>query len=610
MQSLMPARGKTGKTLGRYRHLLGYIRNYRAGWLLLAAVTLLNIPFALLQPWPMKVLVDNVLGSEPLSASLAWALSFLPGTGSAAGLLAWVAASGLFVFIINSLSDVILTFGWLRVGQQMVYDLARDLFANVARRSMVFHTRNSVGDLMSRITNDSWCVNGVTDTLLLKPMNILLTTLSMIVVMARIDGRLTLLSLVVAPFMAGSSFVLGHPVRSAARASREIAGRMQSHVQQTLSGIPVVQAFAQEEREHQRFLEFAGAAVRAEQRSTVVSNIYNLGSGLLVTLGTALILWVGARHVLAGALTVGTLLVFLAYLASLNGQFRALTDIWRSLQQTGASVERVMELIETPQDVPEARGAVALPAVSGRVIIENVTFGYESERPSLRNVSVEANPGETIAVVGPTGAGKSTLVSLIPRFVDPWEGRVLIDGRDLREVRIQSVRSQVAVVLQEPFLFPMTIAENIALGKPSASAEEIENAARMANAHRFIERLPEGYQSKIGERGAGLSGGERQRLSIARALLKNAPILILDEPTSALDAETEALLLEALERLMRGRTTFIVAHRLSTIRNANRIVVMKDGQVAETGSHARLIERKGGLYANLYALQFGAAAHG
>ena len=605
---MQPVTRARSKTFERYRHLLRYVRPYRAGWLLLAGVTLLNIPFALLQPWPMKLLVDNVLGSAPMPASLARALSFLPGAGSPAGLLGWVAASGLLVFVINSLSDVVLTFGWLRVGQRMVYDLARDLFTDIQRRSMVFHTRNSVGDLMSRITYDSWCVNSITDTLLLKPLSALFAVVSMLVVMARIDGQLTLLSVVIAPFMAGSSFLLGHPVRSAARASREIAGRMQSHVQQTLSGIPVVQAFAQEEREHQRFLEFAGAAVRAEQRNTVVTNIYNLGSGLLVTLGNALILWVGARHVLAGALTVGTLLVFLAYLASLNGQFRALTDVWRSLQHMDASVERVMELIEMPHDVPDVRGAVALPSVQGRVVIENVTFGYEADRPSLRNVSVEANPGETIAVVGATGAGKSTLVSLIPRFVDPWEGRVVIDGRDVRDVRIQSLRSQVAVVLQESFLFPMTIAENIAFGKPAASAEEIENAARMANAHRFIERLPEGYQTKIGERGATLSGGERQRLSIARALLKNAPILILDEPTSALDAETEALLLEALERLMRGRTTFIVAHRLSTIRNANRIVVMKDGCVAETGSHARLIERKNGLYANLYALQFGAAA--
>jgi ATP-binding cassette subfamily B protein len=602
---------RAGQTFERYGVLLRYAKNYWRGWLLLAVVTLLNVPFALLQPWPMELLVDNVLASVPLSPKVADAIAFLPGTRSAQGLLGWIVIFGLVVFAVNSASEAILTFSWVRVGQRMVYDFARDLFARVQRRSMIFHTRNSVGDLMSRITYDCWCVNTITDMLLLKPLNVLLTLISMIIVMARMDSTLTLLSLAVAPFMAGSSFLLGQPVRSAARASREIAGQMQSHVQQTLSGIPVVQAFAQEEREQQRFLEYAGAAVRAEQRTAVFTNLYNLGSGLLVTLGTALILWLGAQHVLSGVLTVGSLLVFLSYLASLHGQFRMLTEIYRSLQQTNASLERVMNLRETEQDVPEHSGAILLPSVRGHVTIENVTFGYERERPSLRDVSIEARPGETIAIVGPTGAGKSTLVSLIPRFVDPWSGRVSIDGKNLRDVQIHSVRSQVAVVLQESFLFPLTIAENIAFGRPSATPTEIESAARAANAHKFIERLPKGYDTKIGERGAGLSGGERQRLSIARALLKNAPILILDEPTSALDAETEALLLEALERLMKGRTTFIVAHRLSTIRNANRIVVMKEGRIVETGSHIELMSRAG-LYATLYSTQFGGgvAVHG
>ncbi|MEA3189264.1 MAG: ATP-binding cassette, subfamily bacterial [Chthoniobacter sp.] len=594
------------KTRERYAYVLRYARPYWRGWLLLTTVTLLNVPFALLQPWPMKLLVDNVLGDVPRSAGLTHWLSFLPAADTATGLLGWIVFSGILVFALNSVSDILLTFGWVRVGQRMVYDFALDLFANVQRRSMVFHTKHSVGDLMSRITYDTWCVNTITDTLLLKPLTVVLTMASMIFVMARIDGTLTLLSVVITPFMAGSSFLLGRPVRTAARASREIAGRMQAHVQQTLSGIPVVQAFAQEDREHQRFLEYAGAAVRAEQRNTVMSNIYNLSSGLLVTLGTAVILWLGASHVLAGWLTVGTLLVFLSYLASLNGQFRALTDVYRALQSTGAGMDRAMEIRESKEGAMQDSGAAILPPVRGRVAIENVTFGYDAERPSLRDVSLLAEPGETIAVVGETGAGKSTLVSLIPRFVDPWSGRVTIDGHDLREVQVRSLRSQIAVVLQEPFLFPMSIAGNIAFGRPGATRAEIEEAARMANAERFIERLPAGYETVIGERGGTLSGGERQRLSIARALLKNAPVLVLDEPTSALDAETESLLLEALERLMKGRTTFIVAHRLSTIRNADRIVAMRDGRIAESGSHAELMER-GGVYANLYGLQFGSS---
>ena len=424
---------RAAKTWERYRHVLRYARGYWRGWTFLGAVTLLNVPFALLQPWPMKLLVDNVLGDA--TAALPRAVAWLPGAATRLGLLGWVVGAGVALFALNTLLEVVLTIGWVKVGQRMVYDFALDLFAHVQRRSMVFHTQNSVGDLMSRITYDSWAVNTVADTLLLKPLNVLLTMTGMLIVMAQIDLRLTLLSIAVTPFMVGSSFWLGKPVRSAARASREIAGRMQAHVQQTLSGIPVVQAFGQEDREHQRFIEFAGAAVRAEQRNTVMTNLYNLGSGLLVTLGTALILWLGARHVLAGWLTLGTLLVFLSYLASLNGQFRALTDVYRSLQTVTAGIDRTMELREGGHGVLEQPGAVTLPPVRGRVRIENVSFGYSPGLRSLRGVSIDAAPGETIAIVGPTGSGKSTLVSLIPRFVDPWEGHVSIDGYDLRELR-------------------------------------------------------------------------------------------------------------------------------------------------------------------------------
>lgn len=597
----MPA----GSVFRHYQRLFRYLGAYWPGWIGLAVITLLNIPFALLQPWPMQVLVDHVFDGKPVTNSgVAYTLAILPGTGTPHGLLAWAVAAGLVIFFVNSAMDVALTFGWINVGQRMVYDLARDLFGAVQRRSMVFHTRNSVGDLMGRIVFDAWAINSVCDCLLLKPINVVLTLISMTLVMSSIDWKLTLLALAVAPFMAGSSFLMGSRVRLAARASREIVARMQSHVQQTLSGIPVVQAFVQEERAERRFRDFASEAIRAEQRNTVTGSIYNLGSGLIITLGNAVILWLGARQVLAGHLTLGTLLVFLSYLTSLHAQIRALTDIYRTLQQSRTSVDRVMEILEQEQDVPERPGAPAIPPVAGQVILDHVTFGYERGRPSVTDVSIETNPGDTIAIVGPTGAGKSTLVSLVPRFVDPWEGRVLIDGTDARSVQIESLRRHVAVVLQEAFLLPISIAENIAIGRPGATREEIETAARDANAHQFIERLPEQYDTVIGERGATLSGGERQRLSIARALLKNAAILILDEPTSALDASTEALLLEALQRLMRNRTTFIVAHRLSTIRNATRIVVLQHGRLLESGSHHELL-RLGGFYAHLHQLQTG-----
>jgi ATP-binding cassette subfamily B protein/subfamily B ATP-binding cassette protein MsbA len=390
----------------------------------------------------------------------------------------------------------------------------------------------------------------------------------------------------------------------AARLKREIESRIQAHIQQTLTGIPVVQAFVQEDRERARFKQFADAAIRAQQRSTLLGSLNSLGSGLITTVGTAIVLWVGARHVLTGQLTIGNLLVFIVYLTSLQAQMKTLAQTQTTFRTIHASVNRVMEELLAPPEVPEQAQPAPLPAAQGHVRLDHVTFGYEPERPVLRDVSLEARPGETIAIVGETGAGKSTLVSLIPRFFDPWQGRVFVDGNNVRDLQLHALRRQVALVLQEPFLFPFSIAENIAYGRPEASRPEMEAAARAANAHEFIQRLDQGYDTVIGERGATLSGGERQRLSIARALLKDAPILILDEPTSALDAETETKLVEALERLMAGRTTFIIAHRLSTVRRASSILVLKDGQIAESGTHQQLLAR-GKLYAHFHEVQFG-----
>jgi ATP-binding cassette subfamily B protein/subfamily B ATP-binding cassette protein MsbA len=403
--------------------------------------------------------------------------------------------------------------------------------------------------------------------------------------------------------MIGASFLVGKPLRAAAKLKREIESRIQSHIQQTLTGIPVVQAFVQEEREHDRFQRYADAVIIAQQRSTLIGSINSLSSGLIATLGTGAILWVGARHVLDDRLTVGSVLVFLVYLTSLQAQMKILADTYTKLQGLSASVDRVVATLDAGPEVKERQDALPLAPARGHVQFENVAFGYEPDRPVLRGISLEAHPGETLAIVGTTGAGKTTLVNLIPRFFDPWEGHVLVDGHDVRDVRLKSLRSQIAIVLQESFLFPLSIAENIAYGRPDASRAEVEAAARTANIHDFINGLPLGYDTVIGERGTTLSGGERQRIAIARALLKNAPILILDEPTSALDAGTERSVLEALARLMKGRTTFLIAHRLSTVRHANRIVVLKDGRIAETGTHEALLSH-GGVYSHLHDIMF------
>jgi ATP-binding cassette, subfamily B, bacterial len=593
--------------LKKYRRLLRYAVIDRNGWALIVAVTLLSSAFGLLQPWPMKVVLDNVLAGEPLPEPLAAAAGFLPWGTTTQGLLAWMVLAGLAAFAVNSAVDVVLTRAWLRVGQRMVYRLAGDLFAHVQRRSLLFHSRNSVGDSMSRITGDSWCIYKVVDTLLFAPGYAAVMLVGMVVLMARMDPWLTLLALAVAPFMTWTSLFFGRRIRVAARARREAEARLHAQVQRVLSGIQVVQTFAQEDREERRFRDLAGEALRAQRRGALVGSTFSLASGLLGALGTGLVLWIGASHVLDGTLSVGSLLVFLAYLTGLQTHLKAFTGVYGALQEMSGSADRVLEMLEADLEVKDRPGALPLPAVAGHVRLENVTFGYEEGHPVLRDVSLEVLPGETVAIVGATGAGKTTLVSLVARFFDPWQGRVTVDGHDVRDLQVRGLRDRVGLVLQEPFLFPLTIAENVAYGRPNASPEQIEAAARAASLHDFVGRLPRGYATVVGERGATLSGGERQRLSIARALLKDAPLLILDEPTSALDAETERLLLDALRQLMKGRTTFIIAHRLSTVRNADRIVVLQEGKVVEVGTHPELLAREG-TYARLHRIQTGGPA--
>jgi ATP-binding cassette subfamily B protein/subfamily B ATP-binding cassette protein MsbA len=342
--------------------------------------------------------------------------------------------------------------------------------------------------------------------------------------------------------------------------------------------------------------------VGSQVRVALTGGLSTLASGLVGTIGIAIVLVVGAHQALAGHVTIGALIVFVAYVTTLQEQFAGLTGIYPNLQAARASIDRVVEVLDARADVVDRPGAVVLGRARGEVRFDDVSFGYEPRRPVLRSVSFAAGPGEVVAVVGPTGAGKSTLAGLVPRFFDPDQGRVLLDGHDLRELALASVRASVALVLQESFLFPFSIAENIAYGRPGAGRAEIEAAARAANAHEFVSRLPDGYETVVGERGATLSGGERQRIAIARALLKDAPLLVLDEPTSALDAETEQSLLEALDRLMAGRTTLVIAHRLSTIRRADQILVLRDGQITERGNHQQLLALDG-TYAHMHQIQ-------
>ena len=590
----------------RLRHLklLRYMRPHWPQVLLLFAMLGVDILVDLLRPWPIKILVDNVLGDKPPSPTL----EALPGGADPRGLLVWVAIGTIAVFVIGMLVSVIQNLANVSLNQRMEFRLGADLFLHLQKLSVLWHHRRPLGDTIARVTGDSSCVATMVTGALIPLIHSLILMVAMFVIMFMLQPTLTLLALCVVPFLAISIKLLSSPMLVRNRRTRDLEGSMMSVVERTLNAIPVVQAFGRERYEHQRYRDYGDDLVRAYQKATTIGMLFKFLTGLTTAIGTAVVMYVGALYAIEGKLSTGTILVFISYLSSLYGPLNSITYTGETWQYAAAQADRVQELFALEPDVqdgPDARDV----EIRGHIRYEDVTFGYDEDRPVLKNVSLEARPGEVVAIVGPTGAGKTTLVNLLVRFFDPWSGRVTVDGHDLREIKLESLRSQLALVLQDPFIFPYSIAENIAYGRPDASREEIEAAARAANADEFIRRLPDGYDTVVGERGATLSGGEKQRLSIARAFLKDAPILVLDEPTSALDAKTERMLLDALERLMKGRVTFIIAHRLSTIRHADEILVVHDGEVVERGPHTALMELSDGVYGGLYRQQMEIVDH-
>jgi ATP-binding cassette subfamily B protein/subfamily B ATP-binding cassette protein MsbA len=587
--------------------MLHYAVPYWRGWIVIVATMLAGVAMNVLKPWPTALLVDQVLGNKPMPPRAAAVLNWLPASAGREGLLLWVTIGTVAIFLLGWIVGTINGWVMLGVGQRMTYDVGADLFLHLQKLSLLFHSRRSVADSINRVNGDTYCVQTLITGVIMPFVQSVVTLLTMFGIMWRLDHKLTLLSLVTIPFMMLAVKLFSGSMWQRTHERRELEGRMMGIIHQALHAIPAVQAFTREELEHDRFRKCADETVAAYQRGMIASMAFNFAVGLVTAIGTAAMTWLGGRYALEGKLSAGTILLFLTYLSYLYGPLNSIMYTASTWQSAAANADRVLEILEIEPDVRNAPNARSVK-LHGHVRYENVTFGYDADRPVIHGVSFEAKPGDVIAIVGPTGAGKTTLVNLLMRFFDPWSGRVTVDGYDVRELWIKSLREQVSMVLQEPFIFPYTVAENIAYGRPDAPVEAIESAAVAANADAFIRRLPEGYNAMIGERGATLSGGEKQRLSIARAFVKDAPILVLDEPTSALDARTEAMLLEALDRLMEHRTTFIIAHRLSTIRNADRILVVDQGRIIEQGRHDELMNL-GGLYATLYRHQMNIVQH-
>ena len=579
------------------REVLRYLWPYRFPFLGALGQVLLISLFEILKPWPLKIVIDHVLTSKPVPWK--FAESFAGDT-----VLFLACVSLVFIYLLLGGLTLLNNYTTIKIGQRMVNDLRSDLYNHLQRLSLAFHSRRQVGDLMYRVTADTYAIQSLTMNGVFPIVTAGALLGGMFFVMVRLDWQLTLLALSICPALLITITLLSKKITSAATRAREQESEVYSVVQRAMSAMRIIQAFTKEEEEHRKFMSASVQSLDASLRLFTLQTFYSGVVNVVMALGTAFVLWFGARHVLSGTLSVGDIVIFTTYLASLYAPINAITQTWGLIQGAKVGVQRVFEILDVERDMKD--GSLVFPekGTQGDILLEDVSFQYVEAQPVLKNISVHIKAGRRVAIVGPTGVGKSTLVSLIPRFYDPIQGRILIDGTDLREFQLKSLRKQISMVLQPPLVFPISIRENIAYGRPRATEEEITSAARLARIHESIVRLPKGYDTLVGEQGATLSEGERQRITIARAILRDAPILILDEPTSSVDAETEAAIMDGLNQLIVGRTTFIIAHRLSTVREADLILVLRSGEIVEQGSFDELV-RAGGFFASLYRTQFG-----
>jgi ATP-binding cassette subfamily B protein len=583
-----------------WRHFpraLSYVKPHKLLATGSVVVTALGALAGLLAPWPLAILVDSVLGDHPVPSIV----QPLVGDWSKQALLVAVVMAGLAIALFQHGFGVLGEYLNTRLDLGMVLEFRSELFQHAQGLPLAMHDRWRTGNFVNTINYLAHSLGSI--VLAVPPVaQSLITLLGMFVIAFGIHEQLALLAASVAPFVYLSVTHYGRDIAPQVRVVQGMEGQSLSIVHEAMSMIRVILGFGRERHEFGRFRRQAEDAVRARVKLTIRQNTFNFGIAMMTAVGTALVLGYGALAVLRGELTVGVLLVLLSYVDNIYAPLTEITSTMGSVQEDLVRFELAGALLKHDVGIKEDPQAVELDECSGHVVYEGVSFVHEGRRHTLRDISFEARPGQTVAVIGPTGAGKSTLVSLLLRFYDPDQGSIRLDGTDIRKLTVRSLRRHMSVVLQEPLLFSGTVEENIRYGRLEASMEEVVEAATASNAHEFISGLPQKYRTVLGERGAILSIGERQRITIARAFVKRAPLLILDEPTSSVDSKTEDVILEALHRLMEGRTTFMIAHRLSTVRHADLILVLHQGRLVETGSHDALMDRRG-LYRQMYEAQ-------